>query len=478
MPTRRRARVSSGEAGFTIVEVIVAIAIVTIVMLSLASTFVVSSRVTNHQGDRLAAIQAADDAMERVRALQSSAILTGRDLKSSTAQAQSAPAEVKALVNGVMAYDSSADDDAGTCGITATTAPSAATSTVLSACAAALPTSYLTFTLNGVVYRQHWYIYECARKDSACTTTGVDDPAAGYTQFFQVVVSVTWTGRFCATGTCAYASSSLIGRTTDEPIFNTKVTLTSPGDQTHEQTVAVSVQVPYAGGEGALTWGATGLPPGLTIDTGTGLITGRPTTVGSYTPTVVVTDNTGQTSSISFNWAITSGPVVAGPTAVTSNGGTTVSQAFTATLGTTPYTWTATGLPPGLTIGSGTGTVTGKPTTAGTFAATITATDKVGAVGTHAVTWTVPALAVTFTPPAAKAKTAITSTSATATGGVIAYKNWTATGLPSGVTINATSGQVSGTPGAAGTYTVKISVTDSAATPVTASWTGTWTVTS
>jgi Zn-dependent metalloprotease len=56
--------------------------------------------------------------------------------------------------------------------------------------------------------------------------------------------------------------------------------------------------------------------------------------------------------------------------------------------------------------------------------------------------------------------TAITAFTITASGGTSPY-HYAATGLPGGVTINATSGQVSGTPTGGGTFNVTVNVTDS-----------------
>lgn len=55
--------------------------------------------------------------------------------------------------------------------------------------------------------------------------------------------------------------------------------------------------------------------------------------------------------------------------------GSPYSVQLNATGGQAPYTWTATGLPAGLTC-STTGLISGTPTVNGTFSATITVTDS------------------------------------------------------------------------------------------------------
>jgi kumamolisin len=84
-----------------------------------------------------------------------------------------------------------------------------------------------------------------------------------------------------------------------------------------------------------------------------------------------------------------------GAPAVTSPGnqsnlvGDTVNVTVHATGGTSPYTWSASGLPTGLSIASGTGVISGKTTTAGTYNASVTATDAAGKAGSASFTWTV-----------------------------------------------------------------------------------------
>jgi Zn-dependent metalloprotease len=71
--------------------------------------------------------------------------------------------------------------------------------------------------------------------------------------------------------------------------------------------------------------------------------------------------------------------------------GTPISSfTLSASGGTAPYTWSATGLPPGVTIGSSTGTVSGTPTTAGTYNVTATATGSGGSgSGSTSFTFTI-----------------------------------------------------------------------------------------
>jgi hypothetical protein len=84
------------------------------------------------------------------------------------------------------------------------------------------------------------------------------------------------------------------------------VTVNNPGNQLGYLRTAVSLQMSAtdsASGQ-TFTWSASGLPPGLSIVTGSGKITGTPTHTGNYTSTVTATDTTGATGSTSFTWTI------------------------------------------------------------------------------------------------------------------------------------------------------------------------------
>jgi hypothetical protein len=62
---------------------------------------------------------------------------------------------------------------------------------------------------------------------------------------------------------------------------------------------------------------------------------------------------------------------------------------MTATGGTLPYTWSATGLPTGLSINAGTGLINGTTTRAGGFSVTVTAVDAAGRSASTQFTWIV-----------------------------------------------------------------------------------------
>jgi len=83
------------------------------------------------------------------------------------------------------------------------------------------------------------------------------------------------------------------------------VTVTNPGAQTSTVGTAVSLQVQASDtAGGALSYSATGLPAGLSINATSGLISGTPTTSGTYSVTVTATDSTGPSGSASFTWTV------------------------------------------------------------------------------------------------------------------------------------------------------------------------------
>ncbi len=85
------------------------------------------------------------------------------------------------------------------------------------------------------------------------------------------------------------------------------VSVANPGSQTGTVGTAKSLQLSASGGSTPYTWTATGLPAGMSINAGTGLISGTPTTAASYSSTVTAKDTNGATGSATFGWTISTG---------------------------------------------------------------------------------------------------------------------------------------------------------------------------
>jgi kumamolisin len=86
------------------------------------------------------------------------------------------------------------------------------------------------------------------------------------------------------------------------------VTVTNPGNQSTALNTSVSLTVHGTDSAGAaLTYSASGLPTGLSINSSTGVISGTASAAGTFSATVSASDSTGATGSASFTWTVSSG---------------------------------------------------------------------------------------------------------------------------------------------------------------------------
>lgn len=122
------------------------------------------------------------------------------------------------------------------------------------------------------------------------------------------------------------------------------------------------------------------LPPGLSLSS-SGVISGTPTTVGTFTGTVAASNGIGSPATQNFSIPIVQGAGTSPTISGTAPGGAQgTAYSFSYTVGGSPVpteTVTAGSLPPGLSISS-TGTISGTPMTVGTYSGTITATNTAG----------------------------------------------------------------------------------------------------
>ena len=145
---------------------------------------------------------------------------------------------------------------------------------------------------------------------------------------------------------------------------------------------AFELSAGYAFAGESLTFSATGLAQGLSIDAATGKISGTPSTSGEFA-IVVTASNEGGRASGTFSLMVPE-PSVAAPTYDGSlqSVEATIGVAFDLSAGNSftgdDLTFSAKELPPGLAISAVTGQITGTPTTEGTFATTVAAKNPAG----------------------------------------------------------------------------------------------------
>jgi hypothetical protein len=218
------------------------------------------------------------------------------------------------------------------------------------------------------------------------------------------------------------------------------------------------------GNAASVTWSATGLSgTGLSLDPSTGTISGTPRSAPG-TVTLTATDLTNHLST-SIPIAL---PILSIST--TSLPGGLVNSPYSANPGTvgdtSALTWSASGLPAGLSINEFTGRITGTPTTPGNSNVTVSAADAAHA---FSVSTTLPLTVLGLTITSLPGGTVGTpySTPVTAVGGA-APLTWSASNLPAGLSIDPGTGVISGVPTTVSNKVVTVTVTDSSTPAVTA----------
>src|ERR1700693_4236569 len=243
------------------------------------------------------------------------------------------------------------------------------------------------------------------------------------------------------------------------------ITTSSPLPRAKEGT-QVNFALQASGGVSPYTWTATGLPAFLSLSTA-GLLSGTPPaggSAGSYSFSITVTDAAGNRASGAFSLSIDPVLSVTTTSALQATVGEAFSAAFNASGGTTPYSFSASGLPAWASMSAG-GVVSGTPSrgSAGGTAFVVLVSDAVGHVSNAPFTLTVlssnggPTIA-TPSPLAIAGVGNYYQAALSATGGAPPYQ-WSGSGFPDGLTLSS-GGLLSGTPISAGNGTVTAQVTD------------------
>ncbi|MFN7562541.1 MAG: beta strand repeat-containing protein, partial [Prosthecobacter sp.] len=241
------------------------------------------------------------------------------------------------------------------------------------------------------------------------------------------------------------------------------ITLTAPPLAAATVGTAYSQSITAAGGRAPYTYAVTTgtLPAGLSLNTSTGAITGTPANTTSQTFTITATDANACTGARSYTIAPVCPTITLTPI-ILLNGtvGVAYSQTLTAAGGTAPYSFTLTSgtLPAGLTLSAG-GVLSGTPTAANGAGTPLTfrVTDAYGCTGTRSMTLKIcPVVTLASLSTSATVGGAYSS-SVAASGGVAPYVYAVTSGtLPVGLSLNTTTGAVTGTPTSTATRTFTI----------------------
>jgi hypothetical protein len=233
---------------------------------------------------------------------------------------------------------------------------------------------------------------------------------------------------------------------------------------------AYSSQLKDQGIQSNVTYEVTSgsLPGGVTLSP-SGLISGTPTAVGTSTFTIkgtaVSTNPSADGTRVdlkTFTLNVTE-PLVARVSTRAAEVGVRYVGTLSATGGQGPYTWSASGLPAGLSLGSG-GTIAGTPTTVGSYPAQVTVTDANGNTKATAVTFRVAPKLVISTNRVLSARVGTAYSFRLGTKGGAGSVRWTIVRgkLPAGLKLNARTGTIAGTARAAGTARVTVRARDAA----------------
>lgn len=197
------------------------------------------------------------------------------------------------------------------------------------------------------------------------------------------------TGAITGTPTTVGTTNVLLGATNASGTGNATLTVTvapagsAPTITNNSLSAGGTVGTPFSytitASGSPLSYSATPLPAGLSIVTATGAITGTPTATGTTTVQLGASNSSGTGNATLLITVADSGvaPIITSPVTAPGTAGTPFETYIIAATGL-PTSYTATGLPPGLTLNPATGAINGTPMEAGSYIVTVTATNGTG----------------------------------------------------------------------------------------------------
>lgn len=221
-------------------------------------------------------------------------------------------------------------------------------------------------------------------------------------------------------------------------------------------SLQMSAELPNGG---PVSWGATGLPDGLTINSSTGLISGQPSTIGNFAVVVTSTDPVGS-NEVAFDWEVVNAPPV-----ITDPGPQQTASFAPASLALIaedpdggPLMWQVDGLPDGLSFDPATAVVSGSSSAEGPYTVVVTVTDDENESAETSFAWQIAEPPITLVSPGAQSTpwgdaVSLPIDASDPAGGAVTLD---VSGLPSGLSLNPANNTIVGTPDVVGAGSVVI----------------------
>lgn len=250
------------------------------------------------------------------------------------------------------------------------------------------------------------------------------------------------------------------------------VAITTTSIPNGQVTTAYNTMLGANGGTGNFRWSLSSgtLPPGLSLGTDTGAISGTPQTACTNTFTITARDaaDTLNSASATFTMHVSSGGVTITTTSLPAGRATlTYAATVAASGGSGALAWAVTGgvLPAGLTLDSSTGQIAGTLTTAGSSTFTLRACDAADGANCASADYTVNvaaaiALTTASLPNPVRGQAYSATLSASSAVGTVSWKIGSGA-LPLGLSLNAATGVISGTATNNAAANFVVTVTDS-----------------
>jgi len=183
----------TADGGFTMIEVLVALALISGLMAALGTYFVGTMKVSRYQAQIQTATRLLQTSMEQARGYGGGALLVGRAECGSCLDVTGY--DNPEYLTGMVRWDAQGTDVTPTVPLT---------------------NNPQVDTINGIQYTRYTFVGKCwqAATGGACSTTSTLPVA-----MVRLVVGVTWTGSSCPYAFCIRASSALFSATPDDPVF-------------------------------------------------------------------------------------------------------------------------------------------------------------------------------------------------------------------------------------------------------------------